>query len=363
MHQLGISLYPEHSTPEKDLAYMELAAKYGFKRIFTCLLSVDKPKEEMIAEFGAFMDNAHRLGFKVAVDTNPQVFSHLGASPTNLKPFADMKVDIIRLDLSFGLAMDAAITRNPYGIQIEFNGSMDPGVGTLLENGANKDQMIICHNFFPQRYTGLGWELFMSLNRRWKGMGLHTAAFISSNEEGTFGPWPVFAGLPTCEVHRGKPVDMQVRHLLACGLVDDILFGNAYASEEELKAVSEVCLSKVTLKPQCCEDLSPLEEEILYGQDHAGRVDAPDYMIRSAYPRLFCRDKSIPPRSCSKPVFERGDVLMVNDNLAHYRGEVQVVLQPMANDGERNLLGHLNEDEQRIMELIKPGQYFGFVRP
>ena len=34
MHRLGISLYPEHSTPEKDLAYMQLAAKYGFSRIF-----------------------------------------------------------------------------------------------------------------------------------------------------------------------------------------------------------------------------------------------------------------------------------------------------------------------------------------
>ena len=29
MHKLGISVYPEHSTPEKDLAYMKMAAKYG----------------------------------------------------------------------------------------------------------------------------------------------------------------------------------------------------------------------------------------------------------------------------------------------------------------------------------------------
>lgn len=55
MHRLGISLYPEHSTPEKDLAYMQLAAKYGFSRIFTCLLSVEKGAEETVAEFGAFV--------------------------------------------------------------------------------------------------------------------------------------------------------------------------------------------------------------------------------------------------------------------------------------------------------------------
>ena len=48
MHKLGSSLYPEHSTKEKDWAYMELAAKYGFSRIFTCLLSVTETREEFI---------------------------------------------------------------------------------------------------------------------------------------------------------------------------------------------------------------------------------------------------------------------------------------------------------------------------
>ena len=51
MARLGISLYPEHSTLEKDKAYVTLAAKYGFKRIFTCLLRLEKEREEILAEF------------------------------------------------------------------------------------------------------------------------------------------------------------------------------------------------------------------------------------------------------------------------------------------------------------------------
>ena len=39
--KLGISLYPEHSTKEKDMAYISAAARHGFSRIFTCLLSVN----------------------------------------------------------------------------------------------------------------------------------------------------------------------------------------------------------------------------------------------------------------------------------------------------------------------------------
>ena len=29
MARIGISIYPEHTTPERDRAYMEMAAKYG----------------------------------------------------------------------------------------------------------------------------------------------------------------------------------------------------------------------------------------------------------------------------------------------------------------------------------------------
>ena len=74
MHRLGISVYPEKSTQKEVYDYLELAAKYGFSRIFTCLLSVNDPKEKIMKDFGEFMDKAHSLGYVVAVDTNPEVF-------------------------------------------------------------------------------------------------------------------------------------------------------------------------------------------------------------------------------------------------------------------------------------------------
>ena len=75
-------------------------------------------------------------------------------------------------------------------------------------------------------------------------------------------------------------------------------------------------------------------------------------MLRSSFPRLQFKnqatvqdsgfgdkkeakeDKSIPHHDCGKKVFTRGDVLVVNDNLAHYRGELEVVLTEIPNDGE-----------------------------
>ena len=160
MHRMGISIYPEHSTEKKDYDYMKLAAKYGFTRIFTCLLSVDQTKEIIMNKFTKFMEQAHELGFIVGVDTNPSVFLHLGATPYDLKPFYDMKVDIVRLDGHFSDREDIAITHNSYGIPIEFNGSSNTALDLMIERGANSDNMVVCHNFYPQKYTGLGWNKF-----------------------------------------------------------------------------------------------------------------------------------------------------------------------------------------------------------
>ena len=364
MHKLGISLYPEHSTPEKDYAYMQLAAKYGFKRIFTCLLSVNKPKEYIIEEFTDFMNKAHELGFEVSVDTAPYVFEHLGVQPDDIRLFADMHVDIIRLDGHFDDYLDNLITHNPYGIKIEFNGSSDANVDGLIKHGADPNNILICHNFYPERYTGLGWNTFVKFNKKWNDLGLHTAAFVSSNAKNTYGPWPVFNGLPTLEIHRGLPIDVQVRHLLACESIHDILIGNAYADEAELKAMSEVDLTKTTIGIETVDGLSDEEHHILFDMIHNGRTDSSDVMIRSSRPRNFYKETNIPARECDQKTFKRGDVLIVNDNLAYYRGECEVVLQEMENDGQRNLVGHIPANEMIILDSMEehPDHLFGFLQ-
>lgn len=363
MRRLGISIYPEHSTKEKDFEYMEKAAKYGFKRIFTCLLSVTKPKDEMIAEFREYMDKAHELGFEVAVDTNPKVFKHLEASATDLKPFADMHVDIVRLDMSFGALMDSMTTKNPYGLKIEFNGSSSPqNVEAILELGGRKDQMLICHNFYPQKYTALDFDLFMDYSYSYNSLGFTTAAFVSSNNSNTYGPWEVYAGLPTCEIHRGLPIDVQARHLFSTGLIDDVIIGNAYASDEELEALSKIDLTVTEITLVLEDNVSEEEEKLVMDRQHTGRGDYSSYMIRSSFTRFLYKETSIPAIDCSQKYFTRGDVVVINDNLKHYRGEVQIILQDIPNDGERNLIGHVAEDEIMILEQIKPWQQVKFIK-
>lgn len=384
MHKLGISVYPDKSDINEVYAYMKKAASLGFTRIFTCFLSVPDDERETYLKttFKDFMKKAHELGFEVAADTNPEVFKLIGASPDNLKPFADLGLDIIRLDGNFGTQGDIAVTRNPYNIKIEFNASMDAGVELLINNGGNKDQIIMCHNFFPERYTGLDFDLFQEFNAYWKELNLHTAAFVSSNNEHTIGPWQVFCGLPTVEIMRGLPIDLQARYLLATGDVDDILVGNYPATDEELEALSKVNLQAIEFRVDEAEGITDNERVIMYEfAPHWDRYDHSSFMLRSSFARVWFKSQksvqdptvssnvsyqvtsqSIPYRDPGKPVFTKGDVLVVNDNLAHYRGELEIVLTEIPNDGERNLVATVKPEEIMLLDFIKPGHHFKILK-
>lgn len=361
MRRLGISVYPEHSTPEADRAYLELAASYGFTRIFTCLLSVEKGAAETIEEFGSFITFAHDLGFLVAVDTNETVFERLGATPFDIAPFAQMGVDIIRLDSHFGDRGNMMLTRNPYGIAIEFNASHNHPLANLIERGADVRNMVACHNFYPEPYTGLSEEYFQRYSAIYKDLGMPLAAFVSSQQPNTFGPWPVFAGLPTCEDDRHRPIDLQLRHLIAGGLVDDVIVGNCFASEAELASLASVDLTRVRTRIVLDEGISADEHAIVFDFEHAARHDPSPYMIRSSWSRSSFRERPIAPRAFAGEAFTRGDVLVVNDNMAHYRGEIQVALRDIPNDGTRNRVGRIPEEEQFLLDYILPEHPFGFM--
>ena len=108
--KLGISIYPEKSTPERDKEYIEKAHKYGFRKIFTCLLSVDKPVEEIKKEFIEIIDFADRLGMEVILDISPAVFDKLNISYNDLTFFKELGAAGIRLDLGFDGLKEAHLT-------------------------------------------------------------------------------------------------------------------------------------------------------------------------------------------------------------------------------------------------------------
>lgn len=388
-HELGISVYPDIRPLEEIKEYLKLASKYGFTRVFSSMFSVEGTKEEVLAYFRDLIEVAHEVNMKVALDVNSECFEKMGASYNDLSVFADIHVDILRLDVSFGAKKDVEMMDNPYGIIIETNSSSG-SVTNLINAGANPNKFIVCHNFYPQRYTGLPWKKFLAINDQIKALGdIKIAAFVSSQNENTHGVWDATNGLPTVERLRDYPIDLQARIMLATNKIDDILIGNAYASEEELKALQEVVteggnfletpfgqlalkhgmvqagqdIPTRIIKVDLDENIADIEKELLFDfYPHVYIGDGSEWMMRMRFSRnVYNRpDKSIPQRPYEKEYFEVGDVVVVNDNYKHYCGEVQIVLLPMKNDDTRNLVGHLDEGEFLMASLVNPFEIIKF---
>lgn len=362
MARLGISLYPEHSTPQRDRAYIKKAAECGFKRIFTCLLSVEgKTRDEILVEFREMIDYAHELGMEVVLDVAPFVFEKLGITYNNLSFFQEMHADGIRLDEGFDGLKESLMSYNAQNLKIEINASFgNKYLDNILSHYPNVENMITCHNFYPQRYSGLSEKHFMKCNEAIKKCNFKIAAFVSSQNCDTFGPWPVHEGLCTLEMHRDLPLDVQIRHLCATRMIDDILIANAYASDLELEMCARINCSKLTFKIDFEKGLNETEEKIIYEHDHFVRGDMSEYMARSTMPRVTYAAESVPAENTRD--LKRGDVVIINDEYARYKGELHIVLKDMPNDGRKNVVGVIPENERMLLDYIEPWKPFGFMK-
>lgn len=359
MRTLGISVYPNHQSVEDIKEYMKLAAKYGFKRVFTCLLSVNpEEKEKIVSDFSETIFFAKSLGMKVVADVSPKVFGELGISYDNLEFFKEIGADGIRLDMGFTGNEESIMTFNPQNLDIELNISSGTRyLENILSYQANDNKLLGCHNFYPHRYTGLSYDHFIETTKVYKENGIRTAAFVNSPTAKT-GPWPVEEGLCTLEMHREWPITTQTKHLWATDLIDDVIIANAFASEEELKALSEINPYKLTLDCVIREDTPALERKIILEEFHFNRGDVSDYVIRSTQSRVKYKGHDFKPFNTED--MAKGDIIIETSLYAHYAGELQIALLPMENSGKSNVVGYITPNDRVLLSYIQPWQKFGF---
>ena len=392
MATLGVSVYPELRPMDEIAAYLAVAARHGYTRVFSSMFSMPGAPEEVLATFAELNRAAHACGMRVSLDVNPTCMARLGASPRDLLVFANIEADILRMDGAYGADDNVAMLQNPYGMQIEYNASaLQPAdIERLLAHGVDRSRILACHNFYPQRYTGFSWQKFVQVNERLGSLGIPIGAFVASHAPQSHGVWDATCGLTTVERLRDAPADLAARVLVAAGTTD-VFFGNAYATEDELASVAEALrpvephymseehrrsvdmLSsyvgdgvhldvqhKVRVEP--LYDLSDVEWRILFDYyPHLDMGDSSEWIWRSRGARQFFQEAVIPCRRDARACFEPGDVVMVNDNYKHYAGEVQVVLKPLVNDGTRNLVGRIDEQELLLFDVIRDGDVVVFL--
>ncbi|MCI5723300.1 MAG: MupG family TIM beta-alpha barrel fold protein [Erysipelotrichaceae bacterium] len=361
MRKLGISIYPEKSTIEEIFAYLKQMRDIGASRIFSCLLSVNKPADEIKKDFTQIHTYAKELGYEIILDVNPNVFRDLGISYTDLRFFHDIHADGIRMDGGFTGFEEATMTYNPYGLKVEINMSTNTHtIDTIMDFKPNRYQLCACHNFYPHDHSGLDLDFFVETSKKFRSYGLTTAAFIGTLQKGAFGPWPTTDGLVTLEMHRHLPIDVQLKHLVALDSVDDIIIANCYPSKEEVEALKKVRLDVVNFHVELEDNIPEVEKKIVLEELHCYRGDVNPCYIRSSQSRVKYRGHQFDVFNAPNKI-RRGDILIDSSLYGSYAGELQIALTDMDNDGRTNVVGHIREDEQFILDCLQPWQRFVFT--
>ncbi len=359
MRKLGISIYPGSSTLEENMDYLSKAAKHGFNRVFTCLISIEGDKDRLLEEFRQLNHYAQSLDMEVYADVSPTVFEGLQVSYRDLSFFADLKLAGIRLDLGFSGMEESFMTYNPHGLKIEINMSNGTRyLDNILSYQPNRENLVGCHNFYPHRYTGLSRSHFMTTSRDFKEKGIRTAAFVSSGS-GSFGPWRVNEGLCTLEAHRSLPIEVQAKDIFNTQLIDDVIIANAFASDEELRALGEIDKNILGLRAELIDELPQLERRLIFEEHHFNRGDVSDYMIRSTQGRIKYRDTRF--ELINPAPIKRGDILIESSLYDRYAGELQIALRDMENSGRTSVVGRVKAEELFLIDYIRPWQSFKFL--
>lgn len=356
--QLGVSVYPDHSDLKTDKAYLKQAADLGFSRVFMSMLEIKENKTKVIQKYQDLIQYAKKLQYEVLLDVAPAIFDQLGISYDQLAFFAELGADGIRLDQGFDGQKEALLSFNPEGLIIELNMSNDVAyLENILSYQANEPFIYGCHNFYPQRGTGLPLSFFEKCSRRFKAHNIVTAAFVSS-QSGKLGPWDINDGLPTLEMHRDLNIETQAKHLFATGLIDAVIIGNSYASFEELTKLAHLDRYQPVFKVKLQADITTSEQKILLMNQHVRRGDITDLVIRSTEVRKIYQTRENPKHGDTHH-FYPGDVVIGNDQFGKYKNELQLVLEEH-DDQRKNKVAEVILEERFLIDSIKPWGKFKF---
>ncbi|QHX36442.1 DUF871 domain-containing protein [Spiroplasma sp. BIUS-1] len=360
--QLGISIYPEQSTFEKDKEYLDLAKKLGYEVVFTSVLHFvgsenEKQKAEMVLKTIKY---AKQIGFYTILDVEYKSMELIGISVNDVSKCNDYGIDCLRLDspsLPFEIS---SITHNKYGVDIQLNMSNnDSLIDNVMDFKPIKERLSGCHNFYPLEYTALPFDYFKEANKKYLKHNLSTAAFVGSH----FGEMTTATGwkeLPTLEEQRNLSISEQAKILFYTNEINLVLIGNAYATKEELEELASIDRYEITLNVKPMYELSEDEKGILKF-DHFRRGDITEYFVRSTFSRVEFKNSSIEPKN-TKKTYNKGDVVIINNNDIKYKGECHIIMKDNFEDKQQkyNWIGTIKESEKRLIEFIGPWSHFRF---
>jgi hypothetical protein len=332
---IGISFYLNDPLAETRL---ETAGKHGVKRAFTSL-HIPEESGDLAASAKRLLQKAKEVGIEVYADVSHRTPSHLGLA--NLNELKDLGVAGLRLDDFFDYETIISLAKE-FKIAVNASILFEDDLNALLGLGLEAEQLIAWHNFYPRPETGLDDQFFLEQNSLFKQLSIPVAAYIPGDGEKR---GPLFEGLPTLEKHRDSNPFMAALELYQGG-IEDVYIGDPEVSESLLKKLMEFEQTNTLA----------LRVEGLVNGEFRLRPDFARDVLRLMDTR---RTESVSP--ANTVTRSRGTITMDNDLYGRYRGEVQIILNPLPVDERVNVIGRIIEEDIPLLSYIRPGQKIKFI--
>jgi len=344
---LGIT-GPGLETLEEHLVYVKNAKKYGFSEVRMQIQIMDEKRDpskiifdlETIAEI---VSKARKLGMNTTLEIDPKTDAKLGASPDNLKPYAETNVSCVRPDTDLGYTPKelAQMTNNPYDLNIGVNAS-PANIGLILaemrKHNAKLERIIGWFNQFPHPESGLSLSALIKNAQEFKKYGLEVRCNIGFRS--------------TVERHKKLSLARAAEEIFATRVID-CPFVTGIATLNDMKRLQEVIERDSTkIRIKTIPKISKLEKKIAFEGVHINRIDAAERIVRSQ----IYRGTDVPQNN----TLERPKYTVAIDNrlLGHYSGELIINLVDLPADKRFNVIGYSIEEDQNLVGMIGPACKF-----
>lgn len=327
---IGFSLYFDRDFDLEN----ELSKYEGFDILFT---SIHYPEgSETFEKFLDLCEKSLDKDFNICVDLNKDVLSK---NPKLLE--MDL---ILRLDYGFNPKEIAELSKNN---RISINAStIDRKIlEEILAFGANKDNILAIHNYYPLEFSGLGEDYLKRRNDLFKSLGIETIAFVAGNENLR---GPIKKSLPTLESQRLKNPYLSFVELRRKYDMDSIIIA---------EGVDERCLSyirdfdkdnKLSLKVK-------MNDEFNHIKGFRQRMDLSEFVLRN--------EREYRKVEASTSFYaKRGDILILNEKAGRYSGEIEICKRDLGFVADRNLIGKVDKEHIELIDYIKGGDELVFYR-
>ena len=316
----GISIFTglKEYNLNDSLKYLEFAHKHGVEMMFTSAHINEADKS--IDDLNIIIEKAFEYGIKVVIDVSKKAYENLNLSD---------KVFCYRLDYGFTDEEVVKLSQSDKHF-IELNASTlsREKIEKYILLGLNVEHTRASFNYYPKLYTAHSINDAIAKIKMFNEFGINVSAFLPS----FYGKRPpMFEGLPSIEVHRNQDLSISIEELKSIG-ASEIYFGDAYASEDEIKLLETHNSDQIVLDAKL--NLNDVNINDFLNLTLRLRPDYNDYLLRFG---------KIKETNVEKIQYQgkrrKFDLTIDNILFKRYSGEINLVIQDLPYEERVNVIG------------------------